>query len=71
MSRGMRNPGGLKERRCVTIFIEINKYLAVFPRAKISDKNFMTELNEILLNSIPKSWRKQAYVQVFDCEYIT
>ena len=31
----------------------------------------MTELNEILLISIPKSWSKQAYVQVFDFEYTT
>ena len=30
-----------------------------------------TELNKILLNSIPNGWIMQAYVQVFDCEYIT
>ena len=31
----------------------------------------MTDLNEILLNSIPNIWNKQAYVQGFDCELIT
>ena len=31
----------------------------------------MMELNEILLNIIPNSWSKNAYVQVFDCNYIT
>ena len=29
------------------------------------------DLNEILLNSMPNSWSKQAYVQGFDCKYIT
>ena len=29
------------------------------------------ELNEIMLNSIPNIWIKQAYVQVFDFESIT
>ena len=31
----------------------------------------MTELDRILLNSMPNSWSNQAYVQVFDCESIT
>ena len=29
------------------------------------------ELNEILSNSMPSSWSRQAYVQGFDCESIT
>ena len=36
----------------------------------MADKIGVTELNEILLNSMPNSWYKQAYVQGFDCEYI-
>ena len=28
-------------------------------------------LKEIFWNSTPNSWSKQAYVQGFDCEYIT
>ena len=31
----------------------------------------VTELNEILLNSMPTSWSKQAYVKGFDFECIT
>ena len=31
----------------------------------------VTELNEILLNSMPNIWSNQSYVQVFDCEYIS
>ena len=36
----------------------------------MDDKIGVTELNEILLNSMPNSWYKQAYVQVFYCESI-
>ena len=31
----------------------------------------VTKLNYILLNIMPNIWSKQAYVQGFDCEYIT
>ena len=31
----------------------------------------MKELNEILLNSMTNIWSNQAYVHVFDCDYIT
>ena len=36
----------------------------------MADKMGVTELNEILLNSMPNSWSKQAYIQGFDCETI-
>ena len=36
----------------------------------MTDKIGITELNEILLNSIPNRWSKKAYVQGFDCESI-
>ena len=36
----------------------------------MADNMGVTELNEILLNSIPNSWSKQAYVQGFDYETI-
>ena len=42
----------------------------MLPGANASDKKIETELNEILLNSIPKSWSRQAYKQEFDCESI-
>ena len=38
--------------------------------ATLADKIGVTEFNEIILNSIPDSWSKQAYVIGFDCEYI-
>ena len=45
--------------------------LAVFSRAKVSDKSYKMEVCETLLKQIPNSWSNQAYVQGFDCEYIT
>ena len=71
MHRGMRNPRGLKLGRYSSCMIDLKKYLVLLPGANISDYMCMTELNENLLNSMPNSWSKQAYVQVFYCEYIT
>ena len=71
MRRGMRKPRGWKLRRYTAIFIELNGYLYSFPREKLTDKIAVMELNETLLNSMPNSWSKQAYVQGFDCEFIT
>ena len=71
MHRRSRKPRGLKVRRYVTRLIDIKKYLAMLTGEKISDKMFLTDINEILLNSICNSWSKQAYVQVFDYEFIT
>ena len=57
---------------CYTDYLVwLNEYLGMFPGGELTDKIGMTELDEILLNSIPNSWRKQAYVQGFDYEYIT
>ena len=50
--------------------IDSHEYLASFPGATMADKTDVTELNEILLNSIPNSWSEQAYIQGFDCETI-
>ena len=52
MCCGMRNPGGLKVRRYAACLVDIDEYLNVFPGANISDKSFVMEINEILLNSI-------------------
>ena len=67
----MKKPCSLKVRGYAAFLIELNDYLAVFLGENIIDKNFMTELNEVLLKIIPNSRSKQAYVQGFDCEYIT
>ena len=71
MRRATRKPHRFKVRYYVTHLIDLNEYLDSFPVAKLTDKIGMTDLNEILLNSMPNSWSKQAYVQIFDCEYIT
>ena len=36
----------------------------------MNDKIGVTEINKIILNSMPSSWYKQAYVQGFYCESI-
>ena len=64
-------PRGLRVICSADILINLNEYLDVLPREKVTDKCFMKKLNEILLNSIPNSWSQQAYVQVFDFEYTT
>ena len=53
--RRMRKPRGLKVRRCAAPLIGLNEYLDTFPGAKKSNKICDTELNEILLNSMPNS----------------
>ena len=71
MRCGMRNPRGLKVRWYWAHFFYLNKYLDLLPGGKHTDKIGMTEINKILLNSMPNIWSKQAYVQGFDCKYIT
>ena len=71
MHRRMRKPRELKMRRYAACLIDIYDYLADLPGAKAIDKNGGTGINEILLNSMPNVWIKQAYVQGFDCETIT
>ena len=61
----------LKARRYAARLIDLNEYLASFPGVTIADKLGITELNEILLHSMPNSWSKQAHVQVFDYDYIS
>ena len=58
----------LKVRRYAARMVDINEYLASFLGTTLSDKIDVTELNDILLNIMPNSWSKQAYVQGFDCE---
>ena len=67
----MKKPRILKVRRYDSCLIDLNDYLASFLGATMADKIGVTELNEILLNSMSNSWSKQAYVQGFDCESIS
>ena len=58
MHRGMRIPRGLILRRYADFFIALKEYLAVFVGEKISDKFCVTELDQILLNSMSNIWSK-------------
>ena len=44
--------------------------MVALPGEKESDKIGETELNEIILNSIPNGWSKKVYGQGFDSETI-
>ena len=59
------NPHRLKIIHYNTHLIDLNRYLAVFPGAKASDKICETDLNEILFDRMPNIWIRQAYVQSF------
>ena len=61
----MKNPRRLKVREYAACLVDLNELLASFPGTKLTDNIGMVELNGILLNSMPNSWSKQAYVQVF------
>ena len=54
-----------KSRSYSARLIKLNEYLASFPGDTLTDKIDETELHEILLNRMPNSWSKQAYVQGF------
>ena len=71
MRHCMKNPCSLKVRRYAARLINLNEYLASFPRTTMTYKMEVTDLNGILLNSMPKILSKQAYVQGFDCETIS
>ena len=74
MRYGMKQIRSLIVKHYTARWIDLNKYLFSFLGANSADKIGVTELNEILLNSITKicskQASKQAYVQGFDCEYI-
>ena len=71
MHRGMKKPRSLAVRSYVARLIDLNEYLVSFPGETLTGKIGVIELYGILLNSMPNSWSKQAYVQGFDYEYIT
>ena len=70
MCRAMKKPCSLRLRRYAARLIDLNEYLASLPVATLADKIGVTELNEVLINSTPNSWYKQAYVQGFYCKPI-
>ena len=58
MRRGMKKPRALTVRRYAARLINLNEYLASFPGDNLNDKIGVTELNDILLNSMPNSWSR-------------
>ena len=71
MRRVMKKTRSLTVRRYVAHLINLNEYLASFLGETLTDNIGITELNEILLNSMHNIWYRHAYVKGFDCEYIT
>ena len=69
MRRCMKKPRSLKVKRYAASLIHLNEYLASFLRVTMADKIGVTELNEIILNSIPNSCNHQkdkiAYVPLY------
>ena len=64
MRRCMKNTRSLKVRRYAARVIDLNEYLASFPGATMANKMDVTELNKILLNSMPDIWSKQRMYRV-------
>ena len=71
MRRGTKKSRALTIRRYAARIIDLNEYLASFTGATLNYRIGVTDLNEILHNSIPGSCSKQVYVQGFECESIT
>ena len=61
----MRNQIKLQVRCYAYSLIGINEYLDAFPGSKSNDNMGKTDLNKIILKSMPNRLSKQAYVQVF------
>ena len=71
MCRCMGKTRNLKVRRSAARLIDLNESFTSFPGSTISDKLRVTKISEIVLNGMPNSWYKQAYVQGFDRDYIS
>ena len=70
MHRCTKKPRIFKVRHYAVRLIDLNEYLSSFPGATMAYKIGVTELNEIIWNSMPNIWCKQAYIQGFDYESI-
>ena len=71
MLREIRNPHELKVSHYLAHMVELNEYLAIFPGSKESDKLRETELNGIILHTIPNGCNMQDYGQFFYFEAVT
>ena len=71
MRRCIKKTLSLKVGHYAARLIDLNEYLASFPGKTIYNKISVTELNGVILNSMPTSWSKQEFVQGFHCKYIS
>ena len=71
MRRKMKKTRSLKVRHYAACLIDMNEYLDSFPGATLADKIYVTGFNDIVLNRMPSSWSKQAYVRGFGYESIS
>ena len=70
MRRGMKKTSALTVRRYLERLIGLNWYLVFFLGETFNDKIGVTDPNKILLNIVPTSCYKQAYVHDFVFESI-
>ena len=66
MGHAMRKPQDIQLKRSSAQLTELNNYLPRFPGSRNSKKMGLEELNEILLQSVPSSWARQAYIWGWD-----
>ena len=71
MHRCVKKTLRLKVKCYAARLIDLNEHLYYFTGATMADRIGVTELNEIVLNSKPNSWSKQAYFQGFYCKSIS
>ena len=63
MCRCIKRPHSLKVRLYAACLICLDEYLASFPGETMADNMGKTGLDKNILNSIPKSCSKQAYIR--------
>ena len=61
----MRKPRGLKVRGYAARLVGLNEYLTVLPGANISDKIFVTELNDFFQTVCPTSGSSRRVYKYF------
>ena len=65
MHHGTRNSRELKVRHYAARLTKINKYLAVFTGLNLNKTIGETEINKIILHSMPNYWGKKDLLQGF------
>ena len=55
---GVSKPRELMLRRYAAHMVKLSQHLVVFPGSNHNNKNVETEINDIILHSIPNGWGK-------------